>query len=190
MMRTLGFGLLSLSSLVGLAGCGLGDASEDLNAITCQTSLAITGTFTLGQAAATYPDYPTAQPPDANSCWPVGKWSFTVASAATQESSAPQCTTATFESRYEFDVTRVLDDGVTKSYDGFDKITYLTNSAANVRLKISQGGSGSCAGIFEIFTPDGKTVYNLHPALNPATNALTGTGDVTTYQVSQWKPGA
>ncbi len=193
MKRLLVSGLLTVSSLVGLASCGLGDATEDLNAVTCQTSVTIDGTFTLGAAASTYPDYPTDQPPSANSCWPVGKWSFTVTKTANPAGAPAECASATFEAKYEFNVDRVNVDPVTKvetkSYDGFDKVTYLTNPSANSRGKISQGGTGSCAGIFEVFSADGKTVYNLHPALDPVTNKLTGNGEVVTYETNQWTPG-
>ncbi|MBK7534061.1 MAG: hypothetical protein IPI49_01570 [Myxococcales bacterium] len=188
MMRTSVLWVATLSSVLGLASCGLGDASEDLDAVVCQTSIAITGTFTPGTKPA---DFPT-EPLDPNSCWPVGKWSFTVTKTDNPEGAPKECAAVTFESKYDFDVVRVAVDPVTKaetpSYDGFDKVTYLTAPTANTRSKISQGGSGSCAGIFEIFTADGKTIYNLHPALNPLTNTLTGNGEVVTYEANQWKP--
>lgn len=155
---------------------------------TCQTTLTVDGTFTLGAAASTYPDYPTEQPPSANSCWPVGKWSFTVAKTANPEGAPAECVGATLESRYEFNVDRVISDGVTetRSYEGFDKVTYT--GTGNSRGKISQGGSGSCSGSFELYSADGKTVQVLSVSLDPLTNKLTGLGTVRTYDYNQWKP--
>lgn len=188
MLRTFVSGIVAVSSLAGLASCGLGDATENLDAVSCQSSLAVTGTFTLGAPASSYPDYPTEQPPSPTSCWPVGKWSMTVATAANPEGSPPECSGLSLQQGYEFNVDRVVLNGTveSKSYEGFDKVTYT--GAGNFRGKISQGGSGSCSGSFELFSDDGKTVQVLSVSLDPATNQLTGAGTVKVYDYNQWKP--
>lgn len=52
-------------------------------------------------------------------------------------------------------------------------------------VKVSQGGSGLCAGSVELYSTDGKTVFNLRPELN-SDNSITGDGEYAIFATDQW----
>lgn len=62
--------------------------------------------------------------------------------------------------------------------------TYLTDPNVEHGVKVSQGGSGLCAGELELFSPDGKAVYLLRPALN-GDDTITGDGEYATFATDQ-----
>ena len=129
----------------------------------CTATISLAGTYTLGNAAPT--DFP-------GGCWPDGAWSFTATVTANDCATAPA-----LEAPYNFKVVEDLD------YN--DTITYM-NDPTNIYVstKISGGEGGVCVGIFLIYSADGKTVWNLHPAVQ-ADNTINGQGDVRIYDADQ-----
>jgi len=191
--RSFGFASLSLTLGLGalaLGGCGLGSAEEEkgpspLDKTICHTDLTITGVM----APAPKPTDPDLYDPTLGetNCWPAGVWTFTARPAAANEDGTPQCEQTTLLPEYK--ITGIKDytvDGGQETY------TFTSNPAQHTRLKVSSGGGGLCEGIFEIYSDDGKTLYNLHPALMPAngaaTNPLLGRGELQMFEVDQWIP--
>lgn len=184
-------------SFACLAACGVGD-EDDLggdpnpNGLRCSAAFTVTGTFSPGTPARPL-DPETSLPIDG--CWPVGTWTFTAAVDTTQEvvditgdgvgdrcgevsgTSAP-----TLEASYSFRVDRTEDpasDGLVESY------TYLGNAPTFHKVKVSSGGAGDCEGIMEFVSADKKQWWTFNPALGETSNALTGTGDFTSYEDPQ-----
>lgn len=138
------------------------DRDEALG-IVCKASLAITGTFEEG----------APQPPDVFGCWPVGLWTFTASVTENQCPDPPQ-----LEAQYQVKVERDAEDN--------EIYTYMNDpSYERVRLKVTSGGGGLCEGGFEIYSPDGKILTNLKPALQ-ADKTLNGFGDYEVYNEDQW----
>jgi hypothetical protein len=131
--------------------------------ILCSAQLTLSGTYTQGNPP------PTGF---AGGCWPDGTWTFSATVTSNTCPSAP-----TLESQYTFKVVEDLD------YN--DTITYQ-NDPTNlyVSTKISGGEGGLCVGAFLIFSPDGKTVWNLRPALQTG-NVLNGAGEYRIYDTDQ-----
>jgi hypothetical protein len=129
----------------------------------CEATLALTGTYVQGNAP------PTGFP---GGCWPDGTWTFTATMTNNTCTSAP-----TLEAQYQFKVVEDMDFN--------DTITYV-NDPTNmyVATKISGGEGGVCVGAFMIFSADGKTVWNLRPAMQ-ADNSINGQGDVRVYDADQ-----
>jgi hypothetical protein len=182
-------GIASLATALGSGACGLGEADTvagpDINAVVCHTDLAITGTMVPGAKPADYdPDLG-----DTN-CWPVGVWTFTAAPKAVNDDGSPQCTGIALLPEYKVQVVR---DYTSAGADGAETYSFLTDAAAKSYLKVSSGGGGLCEGVFQVFSADGKTIHNLHPALQPApvlggNHPLTGHGEYTVFVADQWIP--
>jgi hypothetical protein len=139
------------------------EARQTQLGMVCDARLTLTGSFT--QAAP--------QPEDVFGCWPVGTWTFT---AKVGESN---CTTnPTLESAYTFRVTRSPE---TES----DLYTYDNDpNNADVRVKVTSGGSGLCEGGLTYFRDGGKVVVNLKPNLH-ADGHLDGQGEYEEYGQDQ-----
>jgi hypothetical protein len=179
-------GLASVAAL-GLGACGLGEADNThdntaLNKELCHTDLAITGNMV-----------PGAKPPDYDpnlgdtNCWPVGVWTFSAAAKAANDDGSAQCGQVSLLPEYKFQVVRDFAN------DGAESYAFLTDPKAKIRIKVSSGGGGLCEGVIEMYSADGKTLHNLHPALQAPTvvggnQALLGHGEYTQYEVDQWIP--
>lgn len=130
----------------------------------CDVTLSLAGTYTIGNPVPTT-DFP-------GGCWPDGQWVFTATVTAST------CTTnPPLQAQYKFTVVEDMD------YN--DTITY-NNDPTNmyVGTKISGGEGGVCVGAFTIYSADGKTIYNLRPAMQ-ADNSINGAGDITVYDTDQ-----
>jgi hypothetical protein len=204
MIQRLGAFLL-LSSVLGV-GCGVGDDSGETPL--CSEPVTVTGTFAPGTPARptmdSTPDETGAYPPFTG-CWPFGKWTFSVAVNPAPEAQqdfnndgAPdRCgevsdtKAATFEPSYSFDVTRTADaqqdfvDTFTLGGSTQDGARTLLNDMVLFKLKVGEGGSLECEGSLELFSKDGKSYWNLHPAQGGT--KIEGNGDFYQYKTSQLK---
>jgi len=189
-------GAFILVSLFGV-GCGVGDDKVEPNDpnpenIICSDSFKLTGTFTPGLPARDA-DSPTG-------CWPVGTWTFTAALDPSSEGIrditgdqlADRCgevartTAATFDASYSFTVSRTMDgDGWIEGYQlagtsvAADGRT-MWNDKVLYKLKVTEGGSLDCEGGLELYSPDGKSYWNLHPTQADG-QPIGGTGDFVLY---------
>ena len=151
----------------GGGGNGGGVGTDDR--ITCMAALNIAGTFTAS----------TPKPDTISGCWPIGTWTFRVTVADHDCPSAP-------EPLAEY-VMRVDRNTASEDPDFSWLYSFVTDPAATTRMKVSSGGGGLCEGGLVIYSADGKTIWNLHPALQ-ADGSLNGVGDYevhTTNQVPQ-----
>lgn len=152
----------------GNMGGSNGGTPAPVGNLICQATLSISGTYTQGNAPPA--DY------EPGTCWPDGMWTFT----ATVTDSDCQ-NTPSLEPQYQF---QVVEDA-----DFNDTITYVTDpNNMNITTKISGGDGAICVGAFLIFSADGKTIYNLRPALQ-ADNSLNGQGDIQVYDADQRNNG-
>jgi hypothetical protein len=174
---------------VALAGCGIGSDGNPtggtptdgpLSHILCTTAVHTQGTYTMGQARPTDPT--TGTPLDG--CWPDGTWTFTATAQPDSAQTVPQCSggqAPTFAPSYSFIDTRVANDTGELTVD-----TFMYTGMTHWTIKISQSGNAYCDADFEIYSDDGKQVWNLHPELDSTTNTLNGGGDYTLYDNDQW----
>jgi hypothetical protein len=130
----------------------------------CEATLSIAGTFVQGD------------PPPSDlggGCWPDGLWTFT----ATMTDNGGCPTLPTIPPQFQYKV--VQDD------DFNDTITYLTDPTNIFTPSSISGGDGAlCVGEFIIYSSDGKSIFNLRPALQ-ADNSLDGQGDWRLYDSDQ-----
>jgi hypothetical protein len=175
------------------------------NKLVCSDAFKITGTLTTAA-----PTKPTTDPNDPASpytgCWPVGTWNFTATIDSADDAvldldkdgvpdrcgrvagtQAPSIDTA----GYSFTYARVIDTageytdtltvaGATEVDNGThlkwkDKYVY--------KVKVSEGGGGDCEGGLELFSQDGKSYWNFHPALTGT--EIAGQGEFRIYQEAQ-----
>jgi hypothetical protein len=141
-----------------------GDGGITLGNLLCESTLAITGTYVQGN------------PPPADlggGCWPDGTWTFT----ATVANNGACPTQPPIPPQFQYKV--VQDD------DFNDTITYLTDpNNIYTPSSISGGDGGLCVGEFIIYSSDGKSIFNLRPALQTG-NILNGQGDWRLYDTDQ-----
>ena len=204
MIQRLGAFLL-LSSVLGV-GCGVGDDSGETPL--CSEPVTISGTFKPGTPARpatdATPDETGAYPPFTG-CWPFGTWTFSVTvnqsadalqdfnndGAADRCGQVPDTKAATFEPSYSFDVTRMPDaandfvDSFTLAGSTQDGAKTLLNDMVLYKLKVTEGGSLECEAGLELYSKDGKSYWNLHPAQGGT--KIEGTGDFYQYKSSQLK---
>lgn len=162
--------LVGMTLAVGsLSGCmpDPGSASaqdrKSVLGIQCEGKIKISGQFVKG----------AEQPYDVHGCWPVGTWTFTAELEDTDCTNPP-----VLESQYSFRVERDAEE--TMQY------TYLNDPAyERRRMKVTSGGGGLCEGALEIYSPDGKILLNLHPALQ-ADGTINGFGELEVYAKDQW----
>jgi hypothetical protein len=119
-------------------------------------------------------------------CWPDGTWTFTATVQPDSTQAAPQCapptyTAPAFAPSYSFIDTRVANDTGELTVD-----TFMYTGMAHWTIKITESGNAYCDADFEIYSDDGKQVWNLHPSLDATTNTLAGGGDFTLYDKDQW----
>ena len=148
----------------GGGGGGGGGPGPVVGNLLCTSVLSFSGTYTQGNA-----------PPSdfAGGCWPDGTWTFTANIDSTDcTSNAP-----TVLPQYTFTVTEDTDYNDTVVYQNDPTNMYVS-------AKISGGEGGVCVGAFLIFSADGKTVWNLRPAMQ-ADNSLNGHGDIKVYDADQ-----
>jgi len=150
----------------GTGGSGGGGGAVPVAGnLLCTTNLAMAGTFT--QVNAPPSDF-------AGGCWPDGTWVFT---ATVTDSDCASGMTPTVENQYKFTVTEDADFNDTIVYNNDPANMYVTT-------KISGGDGGVCVGAFMIFSADGKTVWNLRPAMQ-ADNSINGQGDIQVWDADQ-----
>lgn len=146
-------------------GGGGVDADIDPDPRLCVATLSTSGTFAKDASADPLPG---------SGCRPWGTWTFTTAIVSNNCSPAPSV------QEYQFKATWKLDnDGNT-----ITEYSYLTDPTTEHRIKHSQGGSGLCAGELQLYSADGKTVFNLRPELN-ADNSITGDGEYAVFTTDQ-----
>jgi hypothetical protein len=164
--------LLGTCLALGIAACSPGSADsgsgddDDRNdqlGILCEGAVSIQGTFT-----ASMP-----QPADVFGCWPVGTWKFKAIIDSTDCDPKPMMLP-----EYQFSVVRDAEENESYVYD--TDPTY-----ERVRLKVTSGGGGLCEGGLEIYSMDGKTIWNFKPALQ-ADGTLNGIGEIEMYGSDQW----
>ncbi|MEO8846052.1 MAG: hypothetical protein ABI591_12375 [Kofleriaceae bacterium] len=150
--------------------------------ITCSTFYASTGTFV-----------PNAgDPPPANftGCWPIGAWTFTLAPNTDPASGGgiDSCSTNGHEpttlAKYQFTGSTTLD----ANGDPVEHFTYTPQSNdpnVHTTIKVTEGGTGVCAGGMSLFDTTGTKVWTLSPELN-ADNSITGSAEFDLYGSDQW----
>ena len=148
----------------GGGGGGGGGAVPVVGNLLCTSVLSFSGSYTQGNAP----------PADfAGGCWPDGTWTFTANIDSTDcTSNAP-----TVESQYTFTVTEDADYNDTIVYQNDPTNMYVST-------KISGGEGGVCVGAFLVYSADGKTVWNLRPAMQ-ADNSINGHGDIKVYDADE-----
>jgi hypothetical protein len=138
---------------------------RDRLGIECEAKLSLTGSYQATQA----------QPGEVHGCWPVGTWTFT---ASVEDNSCEQA--PDLLDQYSFSVV---------APDPADVFAYEYGFATqpeweNLSMKVTEGGgTGLCNGQFEVWSADGKSVANLHPALRDG--VITGGGEFVVYNKSQ-----
>ncbi len=193
-------------------GCGVGD--DDLepldpnpNKLVCTDAFKVTGTFVPDPAWPRPTQDPDNMADPFMGCWPVGTWNFTVSLDPSDENVqditgdmvADRCgritgtSPATFDSSYNFVVTRAADpDGGTDYIDDYRLNGSVQEGGRTkwndkwlYKVKVTAGGGELCEGGLELYSLDGKSYWNLHPALG-ADNTLTGFGDFHIYEETQY----
>ena len=149
----------------GTGGAGGGGGGAVAGNLLCTSVLSFTGTFTQNNPPPTGFE---------GGCWPDGNWTFT-ANIDSTDCAAGMAPTVL--PSYTFTVTEDMD------YN--DTIVY-TNDPTNmyVTTKISGGEGAVCTGKFLIFSADGKTIWNLQPAMQ-ADNSINGQGDIKVYDADE-----
>ena len=153
---------------VGPGGPGPGGPDSQVNpvGVLCMATFKVSGTYVQSEA----------QPTEVTGCWPVGSWTFN----ATMDTNMCQTAPSVLPS-YQFTVGETMD------VDGNYDYTYQFNTdpTAHTIMKVSGDGGGLCQGGFEIFSPDGKQIWNMKPSLETG-NVLDGFGEYALYDADQW----
>jgi hypothetical protein len=171
-----------------LAACGVGedddDSSSGMDVRLCTTTFTLSGNYTLGASPPDRVNNDTQAPPadgipDIQGCWPTGTWSFQMTPAEGDCSPAPT-PPPTIAFRVDF-----VDDAVEPKYTY--TLTQPTTGISNPRVNVSQGGGGTCEGIVELFSADGKETYNLTPniAVFNTSGPITGQGEFARWNRDQ-----
>ncbi len=163
----LGCSLLALTTACDPGSVDQGSPGAVADELVCSAALSITGTFAVG----------TPKPVGINGCWPIGTWTFRVAVGATDCPTAPVPL-----SEYQIRVDR---DVASEDPDFAWLYSYLTDPAdTRAHIGVTSGGGGLCEAEVLVFSADGKTVWNMHPALQ-ADNSLNGNGDYEIHTANQ-----
>ena len=150
--------------------------------ITCSTYYSTSGTFV--------PNAGDPPPASFSGCWPIGAWTFTLAPNTDPATGGgvDSCSTAghapTALAKYQFTGTTTLD----QSGDPVEHFTYTPQSNdPNVHqsIKVTQGGTGICAGSLSLFDSTGTKVWPLSPELN-LDNSINGSAEFDLYGSNQW----
>jgi hypothetical protein len=152
-----------------LGGCDPGAVEDGTieDEILCQAELTMVGTFAVG----------TPKPDEINGCWPICTWTFT-ATVGTHDCAQAPTPLPQYQIRVDRDLTSEDPD-----YSWL--YTYVTDPAdTTADVSVTSGGGGLCEGIVMVYSADGKTVWNMHPALQ-ADSSLNGTGDYEVHTTNQ-----
>jgi len=170
-MRTPSLIFASVTALAA-AACDPGSVDgSNSDELICTAELTLAGTFAIG----------TPQPAEVGGCWPIGTWTFT-ATVGTHDCAAAPTPLAQYQIRVDRDETSA-DPDFTWLY------TYVTDPAdATAHVGVSSGGAGLCEGEVLLFSADGKTKWNMHPALN-ADKSIGGSGEYEVHTTSQVPAG-
>jgi hypothetical protein len=199
-------------SMFGI-GCGVGDDPDfepepidpNPNGLVCTDAFKVTGTFTAGlPARPTTDNTDPLDPIPFSGCWPYGTWTFTVTRDPGDENiqdidgdlKVDRCGAvegtqgATVDASYSMVVTRetVMTD---EQYYNKYVLSGQTGAGADTmwngkvvhRVKVTEGGGGECEGGIELYSVDGTSYWNLHPALTGTT--ISGFGDFAIYKSNQ-----
>jgi hypothetical protein len=164
--------LAGVFAIVLVAGCGVGDPDEVPpmpNGRVCTSVLSTMGSFT--------PDTAHPQPTDSSGCWPYGMWTFS-ARVEMNDCTAPPTPLGQYQMRVDYS----LDP---ETQDPLQTYVYVTDPTVRHTVKVTQGGAGLCEGELTLYSPDGKIVWLLKPALF-ADNSILGDGEYTIYNDNQW----
>ena len=184
--------LLSAACTTGSSGTGDGggssimaghpEASMQQEGITCSTFYAATGTFV--------PNTSDPPPSGFTGCWPIGTWTFslTVSTDTTMGGGIDSCAASGKEptplAQYRFTGTTTTDaDG-----DPVEHFTYnpqSTDPTVNYTAKVTEGGSGICAGNLTLYDATGEQVWSMSPELN-TDNSITGNAEFDLFPTDQW----
>jgi hypothetical protein len=143
------------------------------------------------------PDLDGDGTPDIQGCWDDGVWSFQVAITS------DTCTTPPVPlGNYKFSSTyAITPTGCTPgSKDAMgnplcelsaETYAYMTDPTIHAHVKTSSGGGGICVGELELFSADGKQVWDMSPVLTSystdmTTGVLGGKFEFATYDSDQW----
>ncbi|MBK9029929.1 MAG: hypothetical protein IPL61_01070 [Myxococcales bacterium] len=158
--------LLFTTTFAALIGGCDGSVADDGDQLICSAQLAHVGTTVL-----------EAQPVGISGCWPVGTWTFTTTVTANACGSTPMPL-----AQYQIKIERDL---AAEEPDHTFIYSYLTDPAdTTAAVSVTSGGGGECEGEVLLFSPDGRKVWNMHPALQ-ADGSLTGIGDYEEHSTSQ-----
>lgn len=169
-----------LSLTLGLAGCGVGDASGggDANGavgLQCSAELSVTGTFapTDGMGGGTDPE----DPESGWSCVPVGTWTLNV-----EVADQGDCSEVPVLSQYVYTITEDNQDTGRADY-----ITVYQEDPNGEFSYLKVTIEGPCIGNFEHYSSDGKEVTILRPFVDTEGEnfAIGGTGVFELFAESQ-----
>lgn len=146
-------------------GGGTDAGDPEPNERTCVAELTTSGTFEVDASSVSLPG---------TGCRPWGTWTFTTAIVSNNCSPPPGVQDYRFKATWKLD-----NDGNT-----ITEYAYLTDPTSQHSLKSSQGGSGLCAGELQLYSADGKKVFNLRPELN-GDGSITGDGEYAVYATDQ-----
>lgn len=169
---------VALVSSLSFAACAIDDGGGEFGDTQrmCTTDVDITGRVT-GRPSV-FEDF----------CQAVGTWTFTPTARASANACSgvaldPIVVEVSYECPAGRDCSATAADPADKQY----VIAYQSGPsvASRQRIKLTNGGSGICEGIVELFSQDGKSVYNLHPNLHED-GTLDGQGDFSRFPTDQW----
>lgn len=186
-------------------GCGVGDDDGEFaqDQAVCADAFKVSGSMT--PKAPLRPTMDPNNPADPfTGCWPVGTWNFTVSLDPSNENiidvdgdqqgdrcgSVSGTRPATFDASYSFTVDRAEGSdgqGPADSYTLVGAVAegerFRWNDKFLFRLKVTEGGGGECEGGLELFSEDGKSYWNLKPALTGTT--ISGFGEFKLFEKAQ-----
>lgn len=175
--------IVGISAWIGLsllaAACTTGDngpGNNDTRGIQCSAQFSVTGSFT---ASAPRPADNT------DGCWPVGMWTF----SAAMMDGTNTCSPAPMPlGQYQFEGDLEADPS-DPGGPMIETFKYDTDpSDARAVVKVTEGGSGSCAGELDLYSTDGKQVWVLRPEIDTIDpmSTISGDGEYRTYSTDQW----
>ena len=157
----------SVAALLGACDPGSVDDGQVTDELVCSAGLTMAGTFVVG----------TPKPIEINGCWPIGTWTFT-ATVGEHDCTAAPTPLAEYQIRVDRDLTNEDPD-----YSWL--YTYVTDpNDTTAHIGVTSGGGGLCEAELMLYADEGKTVWNLHPALQ-ADSTLTGLGDYEEHTLTQ-----
>lgn len=175
MKRLAGMIVAPIASIALATGCTTGSVGDDTtpgddgssDEVVCSADLTLTGTF-----AVTDP-----QPAEIGGCWPVGNWQFTASVTNNTCATAPQLAPS-----YAFSIARDLASPE-PDYNFTMTVTAPSDPAATIGIQSSASG---CTGLMAVYSADGKTYQNLHPAQQGAgSTTLIGHGTWEVHTTDQ-----